>query len=50
LGIGDGPKLPPLTKAGSGSIQEREKARLQEIISKVNDLFEGDLTDDERAV
>jgi type I restriction enzyme, R subunit len=50
LGDGEAPKLSPLTEAGSGSIQEKEKARLQEIIDKVNDLFEGDLTDDDRLV
>jgi type I restriction enzyme, R subunit len=50
LGDGETPKLLPLTEAGSGSIQEKEKARLQEIIAKVNDLFEGDLTDDDQLV
>ncbi|MEO8655906.1 MAG: hypothetical protein ABI409_17400 [Ramlibacter sp.] len=35
---------------GSGSVQEKEKARLAEIIDKVNDLFEGDLSDDDRLV
>jgi len=50
LGDGEAPKLSPLTEAGSGSIQEKEKARLQEIIDKVNDLFEGDLTDDDRLI
>ena len=42
--------LPPLTEIGSGTIQEKEKARLAEIIEKVNDLFEGDLTDDDQIV
>jgi type I restriction enzyme R subunit len=50
LGEGDGPKLPPISEAGSGSVQEKEKARLAEIIAKVNDLFEGDLTDDDQLV
>ena len=50
LGDGDAPKLPPLSEAGSGSVQEKEKARLAEIIAKVNDLFEGDLTDDDQLV
>ena len=31
-------------------MQEKEKARLAEIITKVNDLFEGDLTEDDRLV
>jgi type I restriction enzyme R subunit len=50
LGGGEAPKLSPLTEAGSGSVQEKEKARLQEIIEKVNDLFEGDLTDDDQLI
>ncbi|MCB1781937.1 MAG: HsdR, partial [Candidatus Competibacteraceae bacterium] len=31
-------------------VQEKEKARLGEIIAKVNDLFEGELTEDDRLV
>jgi type I restriction enzyme R subunit len=50
LGDGEAPKLTPVTEAGSGSVQEKEKARLAEIIAKVNDLFEGDLTDDDQLV
>jgi type I restriction enzyme R subunit len=50
LGRGENPKLNPLTESGGGSVQEKEKARLEEIITKVNDLFEGDLTEDDRLV
>ena len=50
LGDGDTPKLTPLTEAGGGSLQEKEKALLAEIIAKVNDLFEGELTDDDQLV
>ena len=50
LGEGDQPKLPPLTESGSGSVQEKEKALLAEIIAKVNDLFDGDLTEDDKLV
>jgi type I restriction enzyme, R subunit len=46
----DAPKLRGFEDAGSGSVHEKEKARLAEIISKVNDLFEGDLTDDDQLV
>ncbi|MGZ4160217.1 MAG: hypothetical protein ACXVNF_05370, partial [Neobacillus sp.] len=46
----DYPKLMPITEAGSGSVQEKEKAYLLEIISKVNDLFEGELTDNDQLV
>jgi type I restriction enzyme, R subunit len=50
LGEGEALKLSPLTESGGGFVQEKEKARLGEIITKVNDLFEGDLTDDDRLV
>jgi type I restriction enzyme R subunit len=50
LGDGAAPKLEPITEAGSGSIQEKEKAYLAEIIEKVNDLFEGDLSDQDKLV
>ena len=50
LGEGETPKLEPITEAGSGSVQEKEKAWLDEIIEKVNDLFEGDLTDQDKLV
>src|SRR5208337_1844288 len=47
---GEAPKLAPLNEAGSGSINEKEKARLAEIIERVNGLFEGELTDDDQLV
>ena len=50
LGVGETEKLMPLGGVGSGAVQEQEKARLREIIAKVNDLFEGDLTDDDQLV
>lgn len=50
LNKGETPKLDPITEAGSGSVQEREKALLNEIIEKVNDLFEGELTDQDKLV
>jgi type I restriction enzyme, R subunit len=43
-------KLPPIDAAGSGSVQEKQQAYLDEIIQKVNGLFEGDLTDDDQLV
>src|SRR5438445_1904745 len=36
---GDTPKLAPITEAGSGSVQEKEKAFLAELIAKLNELF-----------
>ena len=50
LSDGDKTKLEPMTEAGSGSVQEKEKALLAEIIEKVNDLFEGELTDQDKLV
>ena len=49
-GAGESPKLPSVSEAGSGSVQEKEKARLEEIIARVNELFQGDLTDDDQLV
>lgn len=42
---GDAELLKPLTEAGSGSLQDKEKARLEEILARVNNLFQGELTD-----
>jgi type I restriction enzyme R subunit len=50
LGQGEKPKLDPLTEAGAGDVQERERARLNEIIEKVNTLFEGELSDQDKLV
>ena len=50
LSEGETPKLDPITEAGSGSIQEKEKALLKAIIEKVNDLFAGDLSDQDKLV
>jgi type I restriction enzyme R subunit len=47
---GESPKVDPITDSGGGSVQEKEKARLNEIIEKVNDLFEGELTDQDKLV
>jgi type I restriction enzyme, R subunit len=50
LSGGEGEKLKPLTEAGTGSVQEREKALLSEIITRVNDLFGADTTEGDRLV
>jgi type I restriction enzyme R subunit len=50
LGSGDKPLLDPITEAGTGAVQEKEKAFLREIIQKVNDLFDGELTDGDQLV
>lgn len=47
LGLSDNdvPKLNPITEAGGGAVREKEKARLNEIIEKLNDLYGSDMTD-----
>jgi type I restriction enzyme R subunit len=50
LDTGDATTLAPVTEAGSGSVHAREKARMAEIIAKVNDLFSGDLTERDKLV
>lgn len=51
LSIGGDPVLlPSITGVGSGGVQDKEKALLAEIIAKVNDLFDGELTDDDQLI
>ena len=47
---GDTPKLAPMADTGSGTVQEKQKAYLDEIIEKVNGLFEGELSDGDQLV
>ena len=50
LGVGEATRLKPPAEAGSGEIQEKERVRLAEIIKKVNTLFEGELSDEDKLV
>ncbi len=50
LGDGEGDKIAPVGDVGSGSVQEKQKALLQEIIQRVNDLFGADTTDADQVV
>jgi type I restriction enzyme R subunit len=50
LYAGPVPRLDPISEAGSGTLQEKEKAYLAEIIEKVNDLFQGELTEQDKLV
>jgi type I restriction enzyme R subunit len=50
LSDGDAPKIDPLTEAGSGSVQEKHKVYMAELIDKLNDLFGGDTTDQDQLV
>jgi type I restriction enzyme R subunit len=47
-GIGD--PLQPITDAGAGAVQVRETSLLEELIERVNELFSGELTDDDKLV
>jgi type I restriction enzyme R subunit len=38
-------RLAPMTAPGGGQVQDKQKALLSEILEKLNDLFEGELTD-----
>ena len=44
-GDGDQPKLDPMTAVGSAKVHDPDMVRLREIIQKMNELFEGELTD-----
>ncbi|HEY4301083.1 MAG TPA: DEAD/DEAH box helicase family protein [Candidatus Didemnitutus sp.] len=50
LSEGDPPKLDPITEAGSGSVQEKEKAYIAELIVKLNELFGADTTEQDQLV
>jgi type I restriction enzyme, R subunit len=44
------PTLEPIVEAGSGLMYDKEKARLSEVIEKVNELFKGELSDQDKLV
>jgi len=50
LGTGDQVKIDPTEEGGSGEVQDKAKIALSELIAKVNDLFEGDLTPGDKRV
>ena len=50
LGAGDQVKIDPTDEGGSGEVQDKAKIALSELIAKVNDLFEGDLTPGDKLV
>jgi type I restriction enzyme R subunit len=39
-----------MTDPGSGEVRDKQKALLAVIISKVNELFEGELTDNDKLI
>ncbi|KPF42986.1 hypothetical protein IP87_21375 [beta proteobacterium AAP121] len=50
LATGDAVKIDPTSEIGSGAVQDKTKIALAELIAKVNDLFEGDLTPGDKLV
>ncbi|WP_371157008.1 type I restriction endonuclease subunit R [Jannaschia sp. 2305UL9-9] len=42
--------LKPMTATGTGALQDKEKALLAAILEKLNDLFQGDVTDDDQLI
>jgi type I restriction enzyme R subunit len=52
LKLGYGPEvlIDPGNELGGGSVQEKQKAYLRDLVERVNDLFEGDLTPGDKLV
>jgi type I restriction enzyme R subunit len=50
LGEGESPKLDPITEAGSGGVQEKQKAYITELIEKLNELFGADTTEQDQLI
>jgi type I restriction enzyme R subunit len=52
LNLTDGPTVPiePTGEVGSGAVQDKVRIALNELIEKVNDLFEGELTPGDKLV
>lgn len=48
LNAGEALKLPPIDAAGSGHVQDKQRAYLAEIIERVNGLFDGQLTESDQ--
>jgi type I restriction enzyme R subunit len=50
LGSGETPKLEPITDSGAGAVHEPQMAWMAELIQKVNDIFDGELTEKDKLV
>lgn len=50
LAGGAGEALAPMTETGAGAVQEKQRALLAEIIARVNDLFVGDISENDELV
>ena len=50
LGEGETPKLEPITELGGGSLQEKTKVWMAELIEKLNELFGSETTEQDQLV
>ena len=50
LGSGEASLIPPISGAGTGSIHEKQKVWLRALIEKVNDLFDADVSENDKLV
>jgi type I restriction enzyme R subunit len=50
LNEGETPKLEPITDTGGGSVQEKTKVYMAEMIEKLNELFGGETTEQDQLV
>ena len=44
------PELAPISEAGTGTVREEKRTYLRQIIEKVNDLFQGELTENDKLI
>lgn len=47
---GETPRLPPMDEVGTGTVQDKDRVLLDEVIQKINGLFEGELSDDDQLI
>jgi type I restriction enzyme R subunit len=50
LAEGEAEPIAPVGEAGSGSVQEKQKALLREIVQRVNDLFGNETTEEDQVI
>ncbi len=48
LGKGENPKLAPVTESGGGSVQEKQKVYMAELIEKLNEVFGGEISEEDK--
>jgi len=50
LNLGESPKLEPVSGIGTGLVQEPQRAYMAELIERLNSLFDGELSDNDKLV